>query len=616
MKNLAAHLRVLHISESSRGPNHPLTLLSLGNIAKTYAAQGNVEEALKYQARVDAVIERNIQLNVALGSERQKLSYLNAVAERTDRTISLNVDLAPSNAAASALAALVLIQRKGRVLDAMSESFASLRQRSTPEEQIIIERYNKTTAELARLVLNGPQSISFEEHKKKVSELQEQQERLEAEISHRSAEFRAGSQPVTLAAVQAVIPTNAALIEFAVYRPFNPRAESNREAYGEPRYIAYIVRMSGQVRWCDLGDAKAIEEATNGLRQALRDPLRFDVRERSRIVDEKIMRPVRDLIGDAHQLLISPDGALNLIPFEALSDESGRYLVQRYSFAYLTSGRDLLRMQVRRESTNKPTVVANPLFGEAASPQIMSEAMLSIPSKRRRNMIAGRDLSELYFAPLGGTEREADSIHLLFPEAKLMTGAEASESAIKQVTAPRLLHVATHGFFLQEESSGSFKNRQSPTAGNAARGRAENPLLRSGLALAGANKRNAGANDDGLLTALEASGLNLWGTKLVLLSACATGVGEVRNGEGVFGLRRSFVLAGAESLVMSLWPASDYSTRSLMTGYYKNLKQGMGRGAALRQVQLDLLKRNERLHPFYWANFIQYGDWANLDGKR
>src|SRR6266498_2424596 len=368
MKNLAAHLRVLHISESSRGPNHPLTLLSLGNIAKTYAAQGNVEEALKYQARVDAVIERNIQLNVALGSERQKLSYLNAVAERTDRTISLNVDLAPSNAAASALAALVLIQRKGRVLDAMSESFASLRQRSTPEEQIIIERYNKTTAELARLVLNGPQSISFEEHKKKVSELQEQQERLEAEISHRSAEFRAGSQPVTLAAVQAVIPTNAALIEFAVYRPFNPRAESNREAYGEPRYIAYIVRMSGQVRWCDLGDAKAIEEATNGLRQALRDPLRFD-------------------------------------------------------------GRDLLRMQVRRESTNKPTVVANPLFGEAASPQIMSEAMLSIPSKRRRNMIAGRDLSELYFAPLGGTEREADSIHLLFPEAKLMTGAEASESA-------------------------------------------------------------------------------------------------------------------------------------------------------------------------------------------
>ncbi len=90
----------------------------------------------------------------------------------------------------------------------------------------------------------------------------------------------------------------------------------------------------------------------------------------------------------------------------------------------------------------------------------------------------------------------------------------------------------------------------------------------------------------------------------------------MRNGEGVYGLRRAFVLAGAESLLMSLWPVSDYSTRTLMTGYYENLKRGMGRGAALRQVQLHMLKQNPKLHPFYWANFIQSGEWANLEGKR
>ncbi len=140
--------------------------------------------------------------------------------------------------------------------------------------------------------------------------------------------------------------------------------------------------------------------------------------------------------------------------------------------------------------------------------------------------------------------------------------------------------------------------------------------LRSGLAFAGANLRQHRDTDDGILTALEASGLNLWGTKLVVLSACDTGVGEVRNGEGVYGLRRSFFLAGAESLVMSLWPASDYTTRELMTGYYRNLKAGLGRGEALRQVQLDMLKRNPKLHPFYWANFIQSGEWADLNGKR
>jgi CHAT domain-containing protein len=134
--------------------------------------------------------------------------------------------------------------------------------------------------------------------------------------------------------------------------------------------------------------------------------------------------------------------------------------------------------------------------------------------------------------------------------------------------------------------------------------------------LAGANRRNAnsggGGGDDGILTALEASGLNLWGTKLVVLSACDTGVGEIKNGEGVYGLRRAFVLAGAESLVMSLWPVSDFVTRELMTGYYKNLKQGFGRGAALRQVQIEMLNKTGRRHPFYWAGFIQSGDWSAL----
>ena len=118
-----------------------------------------------------------------------------------------------------------------------------------------------------------------------------------------------------------------------------------------------------------------------------------------------------------------------------------------------------------------------------------------------------------------------------------------------------------------------------------------------------------------MLTALEAAGLNLWGTKLVVLSACDTGVGEVRNGEGVYGLRRAFVLAGAETLVMSLWAVSDQVTREMMSDYYKGMKQGEGRGEALRQVQLGMLKRKDREHPFYWASFIQSGEWANLDDK-
>ncbi|HMW02365.1 MAG TPA: CHAT domain-containing protein, partial [Acidobacteriota bacterium] len=122
--------------------------------------------------------------------------------------------------------------------------------------------------------------------------------------------------------------------------------------------------------------------------------------------------------------------------------------------------------------------------------------------------------------------------------------------------------------------------------------------------------------DDGILTALEVASLNLWGTKLVVLSACDTGVGEIKTGDGVYGLRRALVLAGSESQMISLWPVSDVGTRELMFKYYRRLKAGEGRCQALRNAQLDLIKNPKRNHPYFWASFIQSGEWANLAGKR
>jgi CHAT domain-containing protein len=421
---------------------------------------------------------------------------------------------------------------------------------------------------------------------------------------------------VTLAAVRGLIPSLAALVEFAVYRPYDPKAGSTKSAYGEPRYAVYVVRGRGEVGWRDLGPAKEIDEAISSLRGALRDPKRNDVKEIARAVGAKVMLPLRPLLGDATQLLLSPDGELNLIPFEALIDDQGHYLVEGYSISYLTSGRDLLRMQAKNKSSGKPVVIANPLFGEPAAEFMAKVNSSSRPANGRRGSITtGRDLSEVYFASLAGTAQEAKSIKQLF-DASLLTGADATEVAVKQLSAPKVLHLATHGFFLAETPA----TASGPVSGTATRGinataKIANPLLRSGLALANANLHNTG-NDDGILTALEASGLDLWGTELVVLSGCDTGVGEVRNGEGVYGLRRAFVLAGAESLVMSLWSVSDYTTRDLMSRYYKNLKQNMGRGEALRAVQIDMLKRNPRLHPFFWASFIQSGEWANLAGER
>jgi CHAT domain-containing protein len=133
--------------------------------------------------------------------------------------------------------------------------------------------------------------------------------------------------------------------------------------------------------------------------------------------------------------------------------------------------------------------------------------------------------------------------------------------------------------------------------------------------LSGANRGKNG-DDDGLLTALEVAGLDLWGTKLVALSACDTGLGEVKNGEGVQGLRRALVLAGSESQVISLWAVPDDLAKDVIIPYYKALRRGEGRGEGLRQVQLRMLRSRDRRHPFYWATFIQSGEWGNLDGRR
>ena len=609
VKPLELYQRVLKIAEKAGGPYHGLTLVALGNIANLYVARGDAANAITFQRRVDERLETIFALRLAIGSERQKLAHFGSLAERTDRTVSLHVKQAPNDQIAVELAALVLLQRKGRVLDAMAESLTALRQRSKPEDQKLLDQLKAVTAELATLALDGTKKLSADEYQTKFASLEQEKERLEGEISRRSAEFRAQSHPVTLEAVRAAIPPNAALIEFAVYRPFDPKAEINRETYGEPRYVVYILRSQGEVQWTDLGAVQVIDAEITRLRQALRDPARRDVRQLAQALDSRVMKPVRALLGDATQLLLSPDGALNLIPFAALVDERGSYLVERYSLTYVTSGRDLLRMQVARDSEGPAVVLADPAFGE---PQV-------IAARAGGNGVSKVQLdhSQVFFGPLPGVGAEVRALKHLLPRATFLTGTHATKAALKHVRAPRILHIATHGFFLQHDPRAPERVTQTNDSRQLSKlvTNIENPLLRSGLALAGANQSVSG-DDNGVLTAFEMAHLNLWGTKLVVLSACDTGVGEVKNGEGVYGMRRALVLAGSESQMVSLWPVSDSRTRDLMIGYYQLLMQNQGRGEALRQVQLEMLSSKTHSHPYYWASFIQTGEWANLKGER
>lgn len=598
--SLAMHFRALHIWETAGGPYQRGTLTSVGNIARTYASMGRIGDALVFQRRADAILEMQLALNLASGSERQKLALVRSVAERTDRTLSLHLDLAPDDPGAAALAALVLLQRKGRVQDAMTDVFTAARQRVTdPADRELLASLKDTTMALARVALSPSEREHPGAAEPALGELQARKEALESALSAHNAEFRAQVQPVTVEAVQAAIPAGAALIEFAVYRPFDPGAERNADAYGAPRYAAYVLRDHGAPLGIGLGAVASLDPLIARCRDAFRDPARVDARACGRALDERVMRPLRRSLAGVTRLLISPDGDLNLVPFDALVDERGRFLIERYTASYLTSGRDVLRMQVPRGVPGPPVIVADPLFGEPVTEAASRPSRAATPGGAHRGATMAPGESALYFPPLSGSAAEARAIKAMFPDATLLTGRRATKASLEQVSAPRILHIASHGFFLEDVGSAASAN----------------PLLRSGLALAGANLAQ-GAKGDGILTALEAAGLDLWGTQLVTLSACDTGVGEVRNGEGVYGMRRAFVLAGAETLVMSLWPVGDALARDTMVAYYARLRAGDGRGDALRQAKLAILRQAGRRHPYFWAGFIQSGQWSSLGSPR
>jgi CHAT domain-containing protein/lipopolysaccharide biosynthesis regulator YciM len=612
----AFYQRALAIREKALGPEHPDVVSTLTHMAALQMATRNFAAAEASLSRAIAISEDNTKLNLRAGSERQKLAYMKSLSQQLSQAITLNVTLSTDQAARD-LAVTTVLQRKGRVQDALADTMKVLRQHLSPDSGRLLNDLDRVSSRLARLVLGGPQQTPIEEHAKRINALKEQQEHLEAEISLRSAEFRVSAQAVTLDAVRAALPEDCILLEFVDYSRFLAQGPTDQEKPGESRYIVYLIRRSGDVQWKDLGEAKILDDAIHAYRQALGDPTRNDVNQLARSLDEKILQPLRPSLAGATRLLISPDGQLSLIPFETLVDQQSQYAVQRYSITYLSAGRDLLRMQVSRTSKSGPLVIANPFFGEVITSRLAAADRSNLRNKRR-SITTAADLSSVYFAPLEGTAQEARSIHSLFPEATVLTGVHASVAALKQAEAPSILHIATHGFFLEDQQISSRTSAKAGANGTLAAPTSlqlENPLVRSGLALAGANLHKT-EEDSGILTALQASNLDLWGTKLVTLSACDTGVGEVKTGEGVYGLRRAFVLAGAETLVMSLWPVSDYVTREMMTSYYSGLKHGLGRGEALRQAQLAMLKRKGREHPFYWASFIQSGEWANLDGQR
>jgi CHAT domain-containing protein len=363
----------------------------------------------------------------------------------------------------------------------------------------------------------------------------------------------------------------------------------------EPRYGAYVLRREGLLGWADLGEAAPIDATVTALRTSMADPLRrSSVAELAAKLYTQVIAPVETHLEGASHWIVAPDGQLSLAPFHALRDHDGRSVLERVAVSCVATGRHLARPPLAGRDAGPPVIVAAPDFDARRGMKIASAS--AAPTR-------SADLRWAHFGALPETAREAEAIAVKLPDAEIFLAAEADETRVKAVVRPRILHIATHGYFLESEADG---------AGVAA---IDDPLLRSGLVLAGANHLDGaarGAEDDGVLTALEASSLDLAATELVVLSACETGLGAVGAGDGVFGLQRAFSMAGARSQVLSLWRVDDTATRKLMVGFYERLAGGASRLEALRQSQLALLADPATAHPFFWGAFQLYGDWGPL----
>jgi len=631
------YLRALAIRVRTVGPEHPSVAMVFGDLSAYYLAKGDYPRAVQNCQRWLEIGEHNLNLVLASGSEDQKQLYLNSLVGEAYFALSLHVRSAPADEQAARLVLTTILRRKGRALDVMTDQIATLRKRAAPQDQKLLDQLAAARSRLASLQLSSTDRLTVAERQAETSRLAATAAQLEDQVSRQSAQFRSLAQPVRLEAVRLALPADALLVEIATYKPWNLNALKASERYGLPRYVAYVLKRDAITpQFVELGSADSIDADVGNLRAAMQDPNRADVKDLARALDERVMRPIRKLFGSTHHILLSPDGALNLVPFAALVDEHGQYLVENYTISYLTSGRDLLRLQVARDSRGAPVVMGHPLFDmSTVRNQAPVVARPDNPTKQGTANRRSLDFTALTYPPLPGTAAEAKAVHATLPDSQLLLERQATEAALKQVGGPRILHIATHGFFLPDQpvEPNDSQARDLVQDHEPARPRQENPLLRSGLVLAGVKQQQSGPGEDGVLTALEAAGLDLWGTQLVVLSACDTGVGEVHNGAGVYGLRRALVLAGSETQVMSLWSVNDVATRDLMVGFYSRLQAGEGRAEALRQVQLGMLAGqaagqtgdargltvNKRAsgapnltHPYYWAPFIESGAWTGM----
>ncbi len=586
----------LEILEGAQGGRHPAYGAALCDLALLHSVMGAHEEALPLAEEALALAIGQLRAEAAVQSDRQQLAAAALLRYRLDCRMLIRDGPRHLTAADHALAwkgTLLLRQQRRRLF---------LRLADDPAARKAAEALQDVTRRLAALRLSPSAT------REALETLHRGQEEAQAELSRLSAEFRAAREKgvVTAARVAEALPEGVALVDYLFHGG---------------RLTAFVHRRGRPAARVGLGLAAPARAAVRGWRDAL--VRRQAGHAEGQVVKRLVWLPLEGHLEGANVVLISPDGVLGSVPFAALPGrKKGAYLIEEAAAAVVPVPSAIPEMLGPKGGRLAPSLLA--VGGLRYEPDDTPATPASADGR------AGPRFGREKFVRLPATAAEALAVRASF-EGLFKKGAvtslrdgEATKAAVREALAGvRYAHLATHGYFAPEAAKSGL------TAGG--RDRREvvgwHPLLLSGLALSDANREPKAGEEDGILTALEVSEMDLSRLELATLSACETGLGKVAGGEGLLGMQRAFQIAGVRTVIASLWKVDDRATQMLMGELYTSAwdpRKIIPRAEALRRAQLTMLREgrrgigkvaekaedpSSRLPPYYWAAFVLSGDW-------
>lgn len=611
--------RAITISEKALGPEHPDTAVAVGDLAQVYDSVGRYAEAAPLFRRSFNNLFVQFQSSFTWMTEEERLEFLGTVSPRFPAWFSFVHRYRKEDPRLIGRMYDVLLWEKGMVATSVAGMRRQIEGSGDPQAiELLNQLAAKRTQMAALLAVNPPDRERWREE---MGELRGEAGVLEGKLIARSTAYaeRDRLSRATWQQVRDALAPHEAAVEFVRFRYFD------RKWTDRVYYVALVVTRATRDHpdYIVLGDGQQIEGAMlTRYRQAVQTR-GVGIAGEDMPGQEAyglIWRPLEKALAGKTRVYLSPDGLLSEVPFGILPTPDSELLMERVDVRLLSSTKDILRSAPPMAA---PTalLVGDPAFDLSEEQQRAAQQELRLPQPASQDAIGpplentiSRDAgSQTELPRLSGTGAELEAISALMEshgwKAAVYRRELALKTIVEQVKAPRVVHLATHGFFLPDEKM------QTDRQGGAAPG--EDPMLRSGLYFAGADRTLAGQPaseglDNGVLTAMEAAGLNLTGTRLVVLSACNTGRGDVQNGEGVFGLRRALEEAGAEAVLMSLWSVPDRETQDLMRRFYAKWLGGTEVHEALREAQLEVRAEVRREHdgrdlPYYWGGFVLVG---------